>query len=591
MGQKFIKLSNFRRRQTVCGYILVGVSFLLLSLLTVKIFAPQVETDAASQTASQTVGPYSLSMANDSVATINITPTASQAVYTASNNLSVTNTCTSGATITMTVNSTTSNALTRSATNSDTLTKTIAATSGSSLVDNSWGYSKNNGTNYYPVPLKNATPATIYDASAAQTSALSVPVLFGVKTDNNLPSGNYTNTVVYTMTPKSGCLTYSITWDMDGGTKKSGATYPTSKGWGETVNLSQLTPTKSGYTFDGWTNGSSTFTGSETAANLNSANAKTVTVKAKWKSNCTGDCSEIDVAVNGYVDYSYTGSVKGVTLKKAGYYKLEVWGAQGGKHLGVSTSNSRRGSAGYGGYSYGAFNSSANNILYIVVGGEGLSARDDSSGNYKWFDGGYNGGGRMYYSCDWNGSGGGATHIATKSGLLSSLESYKSSVLIVAGGGGTGSVGDAFGVTKMGYSNGGGYIGASGNATVGNQTTGGSGGQAWSGDSQMTSQNIIGSFGQGGVGFGCNGGCGGGGWYGGGGSTGSITAGGGSGYIGNSLLLSAKGVTKQMYMHSTGCTSSTAAATKTTCTTSTGAHVANAANTGNGYARITYLGT
>ena len=380
MGPKKLNLSNFRRRQTVCGYILVGVSFLLLSLLTVKIFAPQVETDAASQTASQTVGPYSLSMANDSVATINITPTASQAVYTASNNLSVTNTCTSGATITMTVNSTTSNALTRSATNSDTLTKTVAATSGSSLVDNSWGYSKNNGANYYAVPLKNATPATIYDASAAQTSALSVPVLFGVKTDNNLPSGNYTNTVVYTMTPKSGCLTYSITWDMDGGTKKSGATYPTSKGWGETVNLSQLTPTKSGYTFDGWTNGSSTFTGSETAANLNSANAKTVTVKAKWKSNeptiPTGACSgsygrqvSVNLAVNGTQDFDYRGSVDCAYLQKAGHYKLEVWGAQGGDGYSQSAS-SYSGyvqNSGYGGYSYATIYSNSNSALYIYL--------------------------------------------------------------------------------------------------------------------------------------------------------------------------------------------------------------------------------
>ena len=87
---------------------------------------------------------------------------------------------------------------------------------------------------------------------------------------------------------------------------------------------------------------------------------------------------------------------------------------------------------------------------------------------------------------------------------------------------------------------------------------------------------------------------GGGGWYGGDGAnrikTGcTCTGGGGSGYIGG--VTTAKGVTKQMYMYSTGCTASTAAETKTTCTSSTGAHVANAANTGNGYAIITYLGT
>lgn len=106
---------------------------------------------------------------------------------------------------------------------------------------------------------------------------------------------------------------------------------------------------------------SSTFTGSETAANLNSSNANAVTVKAKWKSNCTGDCSEIDVAVNGYVDYTYTGSVKGVVLKNAGRYKLEVWGAQGG------TSSKQPG--GYGGYAFGNIQKSSNDVIYIVVGG------------------------------------------------------------------------------------------------------------------------------------------------------------------------------------------------------------------------------
>lgn len=46
-----------------------------------------------------------------------------------------------------------------------------------------------------------------------------------------------------------------------------------------------------------------------------------------------------------------------------------------------------------------------------------------------------------------------------------------------------------------------------------------------------------------------------------------------------------------MFMYSTGCTSSTGTATKATCTDSTGTHVSKAANTGNGYAKITYLGT
>ena len=273
-------------RQSVYCSILVGFSFMVLTLLTVKTLAPEIKTEAASQTASQTVGPYTMSMANDSVASINITPTASQAVYTATNNISVTNTCTAGAAITMTTNSTTSNSLVR--TGSDSLTKEIAATTTSSLDNNSWGYALSNSSTYYAVPKKGATAATIYNATAAQTTNLTVPVKFGVKTDSSMPSGAYTNDVVYTMTPKAGCLTYSVTWNMNGGTAKSGATYPTTLNWGQTVNLSQLTPTRDGYTFTGWSVGSSTYTSDNTTANLNPSNAMAVTVTAQWRQNLVG---------------------------------------------------------------------------------------------------------------------------------------------------------------------------------------------------------------------------------------------------------------------------------------------------------------
>ena len=329
MGHLRANISNFYTRQSVYGNILVGFSFLALTLLTVKTLAPQIDTDATSQTASQTVGPWSLSMANDSAVTINITPTSSQAVYTATNNLSVTNSCTAGATITMTTNSTASNSLTRAAVSSDTLEKNIAATTAAnSLSNNSWGYSLNSGSTYNAVPKKGTTAATIYDASAAQTTALSVPVMFGVKTDNNMPSGAYTNDVVYTMTPKAGCLTYSVTWDFDGGTAKSGATYPTSLNWGATVNLSQLTPTRNGYTFAGWTNGSSNYAGTETAANLNSANSTAVTVKALWTATPYSISYTLDGgSVSGTNPTSYTIETSTFTLinpTKSGF-KFKGW--------------------------------------------------------------------------------------------------------------------------------------------------------------------------------------------------------------------------------------------------------------------------
>ena len=262
------------------GNILVGLSFLSLTFLTVKTFAPDIKSNAETQNISETVGPYTMSMSNDTVASINITPTASQTVYTGTNNLTVKNTCPDGATITLTTNSTTSNSLVRTGTDSGT--KEIPATSTSALSNNSWGYALDNTDTYNAVPKKGTTPATIYDAVSAQTTNLTIPVKYGVKTDNTLPSGTYSADVVYSMSPKSGCLGYTVTWDMDGGTRKDGVTYPSLLGWGDTVNLSTLTPTRTGYIFTGWANGTATFDGTETNANINSANTKTVTIKAKW---------------------------------------------------------------------------------------------------------------------------------------------------------------------------------------------------------------------------------------------------------------------------------------------------------------------
>ena len=84
---------------------------------------------------------------------------------------------------------------------------------------------------------------------------------------------------------------------------------------------------------------------------------------------------------------------------------------------------------------------SANQTLYVVVGGKGTDATlgTDSPG-------GYNGGGLGTWdggtselpsgTGETSGGGGGATHIATTTGVLSSLSGNRSAVLIVAGGGG-----------------------------------------------------------------------------------------------------------------------------------------------------------
>ena len=96
-------------------------------------------------------------------------------------------------------------------------------------------------------------------------------------------------------------------------------------------------------------------------------------------------------------NFNYTGAVQSFTIPLYGTSKLECWGAQGGP-----TSISASYTGGLGGYSYGNSFFSQDKNLYIYVGG----------------------------------AGGGATHIASASGLLSTLSSNTSAVLIVAGGGG-----------------------------------------------------------------------------------------------------------------------------------------------------------
>ena len=300
------------------------------------------------------------------------------------------------------------------------------------------------------------------------------------------------------------------------------------------------------------------------------------------------------VAVGTVYNYGYTGQGQTLVTPCKGYYKLEVWGAQGG--ISYYPTNSRAG--GYGSYSVGIYDAAKDKTLYVIVGGQGAgSGSSSTSSGYPTSSagttigkaGGYNGGGRGWAS------GGGATHIATSNGVLSSLSSSTSAVLIVAGGGG--------GAAATTGGNGGGIQGNAGTAVSGytvhglggTQTAGGAS-QAGNGSGSSTNDELRqGTFGQGGAGSNWASGGGGGGWYGGGGGKDpgpwpSIgPAGGGSGYISSSSLISSESITKHMTCYS--CTTSTTAATRTNSNTNVSSTAtADYSKTGNGYARITYLG-
>ena len=295
-------------------------------------------------------------------------------------------------------------------------------------------------------------------------------------------------------------------------------------------------------------------------------------------------CEAIYAMNNGEsTDFDYTGSIQEFVAPEDGDYLLEVWGAEGG-----SATNGESRVGGYGGYSKGIVTLKQNDKLYVVVGGKGVDGTSTTTQT-----GGYNGGGNGLYH---GGSGGGATHIATQTGLLSSLSNNLDSILIVAGGGGGGAY------TNEGNCSDGGHGGGiNGNdstvnacyGTIGEPYNGyGTGGTQTKGGTQ--SANYSSSLGSGGTGvfglgatttmnnsmYGAGGG--GGGLYGGGSST-IAGAGGGSGYIGNNLLTN-----KAMYCYN--CTTSNDESTKTiSINGSSDKPLTNTTKQNNGYAKITQI--
>ena len=134
------------------------------------------------------------------------------------------------------------------------------------------------------------------------------------------------------------------------------------------------------------------------------------------------------------IEFNLTESVQEFVTPKAGLYKLEVWGGQGGDSY-VDANYQDVG--GLGGYSVGYKYFDKDTALYICVGGGALKATKTITA------GGYNGGGNgsqgdAGYAA--SGGGGGATHVALINGTLKEI-GYTEFVtngkgLIVAGGGG-----------------------------------------------------------------------------------------------------------------------------------------------------------
>ena len=294
------------------------------------------------------------------------------------------------------------------------------------------------------------------------------------------------------------------------------------------------------------------------------------------------------------------------TVPETGTYKLELWGAQGGS---ITNTNG-------GAYTAGEIVLNKDSNLYIYVGEQGNNTRNTA------FNGGGKGGATNSSDETFKGSsGGGATDIRLVGGNWDDTASLKSRIMVAAGsGGGTDEVYERAGENSIaggltggtgGYYNGHSYVNQNGKG--GTQTAGGAAGNN---HFSATGTNNAGTFG---VGGNCDstsdnkGAGGGGGGYFGGGAGGSTLSGGSgqgggggssyiSGHTGCVAIASVETITPKV-----GCTNGT---TDITCSyhysgkrfTNTVMKSGNESmpthdgtgtmtgNTGNGYAKITYLG-
>lgn len=287
--------------------------------------------------------------------------------------------------------------------------------------------------------------------------------------------------------------------------------------------------------------------------------------------------AEIDYVLNK--PFEYTNAAQPFDVIVTGYYKFEVWGAEGGYRSSQSYS-------GKGGYSAGTIKLNAGDKLYVYTGGQG-GATTCSTKTSSICAGGFNGGGYRY---NYPGGGGASDIRINEDSLLARV--------IVAGGGGSDGA-----TTKIGMY-GGGTSGGAATQSYGSYGYGGTQTGFTTTVTALTTQPITNSSSNypGGFGFGGFGvhqssgyaGAGGGGWYGGCGSvpdgSGDDDRGGGGGsgfvYTGQNVTVpsgSTYKITSQYAM-----TSTTLAAGNTSFTSPTGA--SETGHTGNGYAKVTFVG-
>ncbi len=223
------------------------------------------------------------------------------------------------------------------------------------------------------------------------------------------------------------------------------------------------------------------------------------------------------------IGFSYIGKSQEYTIPKTGTYKIEAWGAQGGNN---TRNNDSLG--GKGGYTSGNIQLNKDTKIYFYVGSQGESQSNSSSPK-----GGYNGGGNAVDTSNQSTGGGGATDIRLISGTFDSFESLKSRIMVAGGGGGT-SVAASGNPNYFGIGGSSGGLNGFASINVGSNASDvmGTGATQIKGGNCSNSSSLgVGGFGYGGIAGVSQGAGGGSGYYGGGGACYCAPGGGGSSFI------------------------------------------------------------
>ncbi|MBQ6149909.1 hypothetical protein IJI86_02970 [Candidatus Saccharibacteria bacterium] len=342
-SKNYIKLSRLVR---VIGFT-TSASLLLLTLLSVFPIVKNSDTAEATVTPATTT----LTMTSSSTtASVDVTPTSSNGTFATSaaadevaftvttNNVTGYNLTIAGSDNTRQLNNTDASATLDSitaATDQATFTTGAAAT-----YSNKWGYKPSMynsvaNTDYLQAPT--TTAETLNQTTSANTTADTYTIGLGARVDYTKPVGTYTNTFVIEAVANN--VAYQINYLDNSGATVTGL--PAAEGsqvaTASAFTLDTSTPTRTGYTFQGWCYGTADYTTNPTGCtgttyqagdnfvftSYSSTSTNTANLYAMWKADsytlrinfADSNISSVQVRTA----WSTGGTLKGTVSSSGGY--------------------------------------------------------------------------------------------------------------------------------------------------------------------------------------------------------------------------------------------------------------------------------